>query len=89
MGIPPGAVVGGTDHSDMKPLYIIQATTDHGVLPGKYNKNKDFGYVPCSGKEIEVSDFQVRFQQKLKGKSRAIFENSLKGFSWRRLVLER
>lgn len=58
-GIPVDAVVGGTD-VDGNDLYVIKALTEYGIITGKYNKEKLYGYVSHGEKEIQVMEFAVR-----------------------------
>lgn len=57
-GIPKHAIVGGKD-VDGNDFYVIKAETEHGTLPGKYNKLSNHAYVPYGTKEIMVENFEV------------------------------
>lgn len=58
-GVPPNAVVAGTD-IDGTTIYAGRAYHEGDLIPAKVIPSKQVAYVPYGGQEIAKSEFHVR-----------------------------
>lgn len=56
--VPPGAVQGGQDVSG-EPLFVIRASHEGGMIPGKLVPSHGCAYIPWGGKENAKPQYQV------------------------------
>ncbi|XP_075976079.1 uncharacterized protein LOC142976540 [Anticarsia gemmatalis] len=52
-------LVAGYEGYDRSPLWVIRATYDEDLMPGKLALLHNAAYVPYAGREIEVHDIEV------------------------------
>lgn len=57
--IPTNAFIGGRSEVNNEPLYIGRAFHDGKLIPGKVHIRYKTCYLPYSGKEIEVSSYEI------------------------------
>ncbi|CAK1545958.1 unnamed protein product [Leptosia nina] len=53
------AFVGGKEGWDSSPLWVIRAYIQDGLVPGKLAVKHGAAYVPLSGKEVPIQEFDV------------------------------
>lgn len=58
--VPPGAVQGGQDVSG-EPLFVIRASHEGAMLPGKLVPSHGCAYIPWGGKEHAKPQYQVYY----------------------------